>query len=117
MNPSCLESDGRFPLRARKAAQFLAKCVRPLPIIVFVGYLFCSLADRTHSLTYSLDDGTADVSVGLRLDNDLIVLNSFTTIAGTMIDTISIAFGSSDALNNTPFQAVLWNDPNGDGNP
>jgi len=117
MNPPRLESDGRFPLRARKTAQFLAKCVRPLTIIVFVGYLFCFLADRTHAFIYSLDDGTAEVSVGLSLDNDLIALNSFPTISGTTIDTISIAFGFGAALNGTPFQAVLWNDPNGDGNP
>ena len=79
--------------------------------------MLCSLADRTHAFICSLDDRTADVSVGLILPDDLIALNSFTTIPGTTIDTISIAFGLGGALNDTPFQAVLWSDPNGDGNP
>jgi len=118
MNP--LEPYRCFRFGARKSVQFLAKTVRHIPIIVFVGCLFCSPADRVNAFIYSLDDGTAEAAVGLRLNNDLIALNSFATVSGTTIDTISIAFGfgpNGDALNGTPFQAVLWNDPNGDGNP
>jgi hypothetical protein len=118
MNP--LEPSGCLRLGMRKAVQFLAKTTRQIPVIVSVGCLFCALADRVNAFTYSLDDGTAETAVGLTLNNDLIALNSFITIPGTTIDTISIAFGfgpNAGTLNGTPFQAVLWNDPNGDGNP
>lgn len=34
-----------------------------------------------------------------------------------IINSISIAFGSGAALNGLPYLAVLWSDPNHDGNP
>jgi hypothetical protein len=100
------------PVLSQNCPPYSNHCIRRLFIL--------PSGDRVNTSTYSLDDGTAKAAVGLHLNNDLIALNSFTTVSGSTIDTISIAFGfgpNADALNGTPFQAVLWNDPNGEGNP
>jgi len=68
---------------------------------------------------YILDDGTAEVATGTLNARDLIFLNSFTVSPGAAtINSISIAFSTGQRITNgVPFRAVLWSDPNGDGNP
>ena len=72
--------------------------------------------------TYVLDDGTAEDAVGLTLGGDIISLNQFTVIPGEdTINSISIAWGTpaffDPSLDGLPYTAVLWSDPNGDGDP
>src|SRR5438552_3749661 len=72
--------------------------------------------------TYILDDGTAEDAVGLTLGGDIICLNQFTVIPGSdTINSISIAWGTpaffDPSLDGLPYTAVLWSDPNGDGQP
>lgn len=73
--------------------------------------------------TYTLDDGTAEDSIGLQAAGaSFICLNSFAVTPGNnTIISISIAWGTpafADAtLNGLTYTAVLWSDPNGDGNP
>ena len=72
--------------------------------------------------TYILDDGTAEDAVGLTLGGDIISLNQFTVIPGDeTINSISIAWGTpaffDPSLDGLPYTAVLWSDPNGDGQP
>jgi hypothetical protein len=69
-----------------------------------------------NAIEFILDDGAADASVGVQTDADLIALNSF-PVAGpsVTINSISVAFGS--VSNGTPFQGILWSDPDGDGVP
>lgn len=71
--------------------------------------------------TYSIDDGTAENSVGLTAGGTPTFFNSFPTILGSnLITSISISFGSQtsvEALNGLPYTVGLWSDPNGDGLP
>jgi hypothetical protein len=72
--------------------------------------------------TYSIDDGTAEDSVGLTNGGNLLCLNEFTVTGGNnIINSISIAWGTpafpDPTLNGLAFTAVLWNDPNNDGSP
>jgi PEP-CTERM motif len=74
------------------------------------------------NFTYSIDDGTAEDSVGLTNGGNLLCLNEFTVSGGNnTIFSISIAWGTpvfpDPSLNGLPYTAVLWNDPNGDGSP
>jgi hypothetical protein len=86
-------------------------------LFIPVGLVFVLLSSpMANAIEYVLDDGTADASVGVQTDADLIALNSFPVAGpGVTINSISVAFGS--ASNGTPFQAILWSDPNGDGVP
>src|SRR5215216_4805470 len=63
---------------------------------------------RIPLLTYLIDDGTAEDSVGVTAGNNL-------------INSISIAWGTpafpDPSLNGLPYTAYLWSDPNGDGSP
>jgi hypothetical protein len=73
-------------------------------------------------LTYMIDDGTAEDSIGLTAGGSFIALNSFPVIAGNnLITSISIAWGTpafpDPSLDGLPYTAVLWSDPNGDGSP
>src|SRR5207249_1853649 len=72
------------------------------------------------NFTYSIDDGTAEDSVGLTSGGNLLCLNSFSISGGNnTIFSISIAWGTPSfpdpTLNGLPYTAYLWNDPNGDG--
>jgi len=74
------------------------------------------------NFTYSIDDGTAEDSVGLTSGGNLLCLNSFTITGGNnTVFLISIAWGTpaffDPSLDGLPYTAVLWNDPNGDGSP
>ncbi len=80
----------------------------------------CTSPRTTLAFEYILDDGTAEVGVGTHNARDLIFLNFFTVSPGAAtISSISIAFyaGFQANENGAPFQAVLWSDPNSDGNP
>ena len=73
-------------------------------------------------VTYAIDDGTAEDSVGLTNGGNLLCLNSFPVSGGNnMITSISIAWGTPVApdpsLNGLSYTVVLWSDPNNDGSP
>ena len=73
-------------------------------------------------LTYTVDDGTAEDSIGLTSGGTFVALNKFAVTGGnSLISSISIAWGTpafpDPTLNGLPFTAVLWSDPNGDGSP
>lgn len=87
-----------------------------LPLLIAA--LFCLSRPASAAFTYSIDDGVREASIGLAGGGDFIALNSFPLSAGNeTINSISIAFGTGTALNGLPYLAVLWSDPNGDGNP
>jgi hypothetical protein len=72
--------------------------------------------------SYQIDDGTAEDSIGLTNGGTFAALNEFPVTAGcNMINAIEIAWGTpvnpDPTLNGLPYTAVLWSDPNGDGNP
>jgi hypothetical protein len=72
--------------------------------------------------TYSIDDGTAENSIGLTSGGNLLCLNEFTVTGGNnIINSIAIAWGTPSfpdpTLNGLAYTAYLWNDPNGDGSP
>src|SRR5215216_3128027 len=81
-----------------------------------------SIIGRIPLLTYTIDDGTAEDSVGLTNGGNLLVLNSFPVTEGNnLITSISIAWGTpafpDPSLNGLAYTAYLWSDPNGDGSP
>ena len=83
---------------------------------------FRSLLVNTPLFTYSIDDGTAEDSIGLTAGGTFVSCNSFTVTGGNnVITSISIAWGTplfpDPTLNGLPYTAVLWSDPNGDGSP
>jgi hypothetical protein len=64
---------------------------------------------------YALDDGTQETDAGTALGS-VIWLNQFTTVAGQeVIDKVSIAYGTG--ANGRAVQILLYDDPNGDGDP
>jgi PEP-CTERM motif len=69
---------------------------------------------------YSVDDGTGESGLG-GFNEDIIHLNSFTSVAGgDSITAIQAAFGElsgTGPANGTPVTALIWSDPNNDGNP
>ena len=76
----------------------------------------------TPLFTYSIDDGTAEDSIGLTAGGNFLALNSFPVTGGNnLITSISIAWGTpafpDPSLDGLPYTAVLWSDPNGDGSP
>src|SRR5215469_14346754 len=80
------------------------------------------LIGRVPLFTYSIDDGTAEDSVGLTSGGTFAACNEFTVTGGNnVITSISIAWGTpafpDPTLNGLPYTAVLWSDPNGDGSP
>ena len=73
-------------------------------------------------LTYMIDDGTAEDSIGLTSGGTFVACNSFPVTGGNnVITSISIAWGTpafpDPTLNGLAYTAVLWSDPNGDGSP
>lgn len=113
-------SPRRFASLPRRAL-LLPKITRLTTVCLAAACFWCvAAASNAKAFTYSIDDGIADAGIGLSGSGDLIALNSFSTVQGTTVTSISIAFGApaiSSALNGLPFQAILWSDPNGDGNP
>ena len=89
---------------------------------VFAIALFLGKPSTFAQNTYTLDDGTAEDSVGLTSGGSFISMNSFAVIPGNnTITSISIAWGTpvfpDPTLNGLSYTAVLWSDPNGDGSP
>ena len=81
-----------------------------------------SVVGNNPLLLYSIDDGTAEDSIGLTAGGSFIALNSFPVTGGNnVINSISIAFGTpafpDPTLDGLAYTAVLWSDPNGDGSP
>jgi PEP-CTERM motif-containing protein len=100
----------------------LTSLKRATAIAAIATTAFCFCAARSaEALTYSIDDGTAEDSVGAGAGS-WIFLNSFSVSPGNnIINSISIAFGTplfpDPTLNGLSYTAVLWSDPNGDGLP
>ena len=71
---------------------------------------------------YAIDDGVTEEPIGLTAGGDMICLNEFAVVPGAeTITSVSIAWGSptffDPTLDGLPYLAVLWSDPNGDGDP
>ena len=81
-----------------------------------------SVSGNDPLLTYMIDDGTAEDSIGLTAGGSFVACNSFPVTGGNnVITSTSIAWGTpafpDPTLNGLPYTAVLWSDPNGDGSP
>ena len=81
-----------------------------------------SVVGNNPLLTYMIDDGTAEDSIGLTSGGTFVACNSFPVTGGNnVITSISIAWGTpafpDPTLNGLAYTAVLWSDPNGDGSP
>ncbi|HEY5035542.1 MAG TPA: hypothetical protein VII74_00250, partial [Chthoniobacterales bacterium] len=90
--------------------------------ILLVGAGLSLSAAAAHASQYALDDGSSENSVGLTNGGDIIALNEFTVTPGNnIITSIDMAWGTpafpDPSLNGLAYTAVLWSDPNGDGNP
>ncbi len=88
--------------------------------IVLTGAL-CGI-HSAQAVTYKVDDGTAEDSIGLTAGGTIIALNEFPVAAGgSTITSISGAFGSPGgaeaSLVGKPFTVMLYSDPNHDGVP
>ena len=71
---------------------------------------------------YAIDDGITEDGIGLTAGGDMICLNEFAVVPGAeTITSVSIAWGSTaffdPSLDGLPYLAILWSDPNGDGDP
>jgi hypothetical protein len=77
----------------------------------------------TYGLTQAIDDGSAETALGLSGGGDFIALNEFEAYPtpDLPITSVSIAWGSpalpDPSLDGLSYTAVIWSDPNGDGNP
>ena len=95
---------------------------RALAVSAFVAITLFFGQVKTFAQLYQLDDGSAENSVGLTAGGSFIALNSFAVTPGNnIIGSISIAFGTpafpDPSLNGLTYTAVLWSDPDGDGEP
>lgn len=94
-----------------------------LPIL-FALVAFGGTANQCLAGTYFLDTGTATLSVGENTEPvwSAAFLNHFTaTVSSPIITSVSAVFGApfslSLAATTDPVTFVIWNDPNGDGDP
>ena len=70
------------------------------------------------AVTYSVDDGTAENAIGLTAGGNVWWANAFTVQAGgESINTIQIAFSSGTITAGMPFQVMVYEDPDDDGDP
>ncbi len=71
----------------------------------------------------AIDDGTAESAIGFSGGGDLIALNEFEAfpVPGLPLTAVSIAWGTphlpDPSLNGLSYTALVWSDPNSDGNP
>jgi hypothetical protein len=98
------------------------RCVRPAGLLALLTVsLFSTIHAAQAQVLYSLDDGTADNSLGVTGGGTLTFGNQFTVVpGGETITSVSIAWGTpafGGIANGTPITAKLWSDPNGDGQP
>ena len=96
----------------------------PHRLSLLLVFIFLTAPATVHSSLYQIDDGGSEFALGLANFNgaDMIALNQFTVTGGNnMIGSISVAWGSpvnpNPSLNGLWYTAVIWSDPNGDGNP
>jgi hypothetical protein len=113
-----LSSAGRIQSQHRVKAHPMKRVTSRNPVTSVMRKLLVN----TPLFTYMIDDGTAEDSVGLTAGGALICLNSFQVTGGnSFITSISIAWGTpafpDPSLDGLPYTAVLWGDPNDDGNP
>jgi len=81
-----------------------------------VGFAILIPSPAAADVLYSVDDGTAEVSIG-SVTGPLTFGNQFTAVVGgTTITSVLIAWGGFIA-DGVALTAKLWSDPNGDGNP
>lgn len=70
-----------------------------------------------------IDDGSAETALGFSSGGDVIALNEFEAfpVPGLPLTSLSIAWGTplspDPSLNGLSYTALVWSDPNGDGNP
>jgi len=83
-----------------------------------------SFAQSAHAITLSIDDGTAEESIGITGGGDILWLNSFTAQPDSQVVTgISLTWGNSfnagnnGIANGDPTTVYLYGDPDNDGNP
>ncbi|WP_394794937.1 PEP-CTERM sorting domain-containing protein [Armatimonas sp.] len=80
-----------------------------------------TLAPSAHAQLFSLDDGTAELSVGVTGGGTLTWGNHFVTAGATNITSIQVAFGSPSfpvpAQNGLAVTIQLFSDPTNDANP
>jgi hypothetical protein len=70
--------------------------------------------------TYQIDDGSAEIGAANSAGGDFIALNEFTVTPGNdLITSISIAWARTGDLgyNGLSYEAILWQDSSGVGNP
>ncbi len=91
-----------------------------LVVLVGIVMLVGAAVPARAGVIYSVDDGTGESGLG-GFNEDIIQLNSFTSVAGgDAITAIQAAFGEINGTgpaNGTPVTALIWSDPNNDGNP
>ena len=77
----------------------------------------CQLGGKAYrDMTYALDDGTHEDSLGVTAGADHIAIHHFVVADGAQtIDSISVAWGAVTA--GVDATVYLWSDPNGDGSP
>ena len=95
----------------------------PLRALIVAAFLSASALTQAQ---YILDDGTAENAFGFGTATSnagSIWLNQFSVLPGqNVISSLSIAWGSPGSasnpnINNLPMQALIYSDPNGDGDP
>lgn len=76
----------------------------------------CQLGDPPTDIYYLLDDGTREGNYGVSSPADMAWLNQFRTASGgEWIGGISVVIGNG--ISSSPYEVILWNDPNNDGIP
>lgn len=92
----------------------LARCAS-IGVAIFVFFL---TPPAFAQVTYSLDDGTAEVSIGLASGGDLWWANAFMVQpGGESINTIRIAFSNSSLTGGESFTVHVYDDSDDDGDP
>src|SRR5262249_53188612 len=113
-------------MSAKEMLALLPASQRPVPLphpgAIKGNKTIAKLIGRVPLFTYSIDDGTAEDSIGLTSGGTFVACNEFPVTGGNnVITSISIAWGTpafpDPSLDGLPYTAVLWSDPNGDGSP
>ncbi len=95
---------------------------RALTASAAIAIAFFFANSTTFAQAYVLDDGSSENDVGLTNGGSFIALSSFAVLPGfNTITSISIAWGTpafpDPSLIGLTYTAVLWSDPNNDGDP
>ena len=92
---------------------------------LLAGIAALSVLTSSHAAVYSIDTGTAAGAIGDNASPNWSAagLNHFTAVAGSQnIVSISVVFGAgapstTNLVGGEAFTVVIWNDPDGNGNP